>query len=111
RHEGDGLRHGNVVMLVSLLVAPYCWLYDQPLALPAVMFALWQSSSRKVIAALGAIYIVLESQGFWATAGLRSRWYLWPALAWFVWYLVAMAKPKHVEAASLPPETVVVGYT
>ncbi|MGA8528268.1 MAG: glycosyltransferase family 87 protein [Acidobacteriaceae bacterium] len=109
RHQWDWLRHGNLVVLVSLLVAPYCWLYDQPLALPAVMFALWQSSSRKVIAALGAIYIVLELQGFWATAGLRSRWYLWPAVTWVVWYLVAVAKPKHVEAASLPPETVLVG--
>jgi hypothetical protein len=109
RQEWDWLRHGNLVMLVSLLVAPYCWLYDQPLALPAVMFALWQSSSRKALAALGAIYIVLELQGFWATAGLRSRWYLWPAAVWLVWYLVAMAKPKHPATASLPAQTVLVG--
>ncbi len=98
RQEWDWLRHGNLVMLVSLLVAPYCWLYDQPLALPAVMFALWQSSSRKVLAALGAIYIVLELQGFWATAGLRSQWYLWPAVAWVIWYLVAMAPIRFAAA-------------
>lgn len=101
RQYWDWLRHGNLVMLISLLVAPYCWIYDQPLALPAVMFGLWQTSSRKAIAAFAAICMVLELQGFWATAGLRSRWYLWPAIAWLAWYLVASRSRLVDDAVAL----------
>lgn len=89
RHTWDWLEQGSLLMLVSILVAPYCWIYDQALALPAVMYAVWRSSSRWAVAALGAIYIVVELQGFWSHNGLASHWYLWPAVAWVAWFCLA----------------------
>jgi len=89
RKVWDWLEHGNLVMLVSILVAPYCWTYDQSLALPTLMWVAWRSSSRWIVAALGLLYIALEVQPFWATVGLDSKWFLWPAVAWLVWYVAA----------------------
>jgi len=98
----DWLEHGNLVMLVSILVAPYCWLYDQSLALPALMYVAWRSSSRAGLAALGAIYIAVEVQPFWATVGLESKWFLWPAVAWLVWYGWVKASAGQTEAPAVP---------
>lgn len=102
RRTWSWLEHGSLLMLVSLLVAPYCWIYDQALALPAVMFAVWRSSSRRAVAALAAMYIVIQLQGFWSHNGLASRWYLWPALAWVVWYVFALNKQSTAERVAKP---------
>ena len=110
RHTWDWLEHGSLVMLVSILVAPYCWIYDQSLALPAVLYALWRASSRWQVAILAALYIVVELQGFWSHNGLASRWYLWPAVAWVVWFVWTLARPKPAdEAPALTPQTVSAG--
>jgi hypothetical protein len=89
-------------MLVSLVVAPYCWIYDQSLALPALMYGAWRCSSRAAVAALAALFIVVQLQPFWATIGLGSKWFLWPAAAWLAWYLVATRRKSAEPVAVLP---------
>ncbi|MGD0367473.1 MAG: glycosyltransferase family 87 protein [Acidobacteriaceae bacterium] len=101
RHAWDWLEHGNAVMLVSILVAPYCWIYDQSLAMPALMYGAWRASSRKVVAALALLYIWLELQPFY-TPGLHSHWYLWPAPAWLAWYLYARWEEKRATVPAAP---------
>ncbi len=101
RHNWDWLEHGDVLMLVSVLVAPYCWIYDQTVAMPAVMYAAWRASARPVVAVLALIYMWLEIQPFY-TVGLHSHWYLWPAPMWLAWYLYARAAEKRV-AVTAPP--------
>jgi hypothetical protein len=110
RHDWDWLEHGNVVMLVSILVAPYCWIYDQSLAMPALMYGAWRSSSRKVVAVLALLYIWLEIQPFY-TPGLHSHWYLWPAPAWLAWYLYARWEEKRATVPATPaiPEAISLG--
>lgn len=88
RHAWDWIEHGGLLMLVSLLVAPYCWLNDQSLALPALLYGVSRTSSRTLLWVLAAMYIVLEFEAlrfFWGPQVL----YLWPAPAWVVWYLFA----------------------
>ncbi len=102
RRTWDWLANGNVLMLVSIVVAPYCWIYDQSLALPALMYGAWRSSSRTAVAALAALFIVVQLQPFWATIGLGSKWFLWTAIAWLVWYLFAV-RQKSTEAVSALP--------
>ncbi|HVT98490.1 MAG TPA: glycosyltransferase family 87 protein [Acidobacteriaceae bacterium] len=105
RRNWDWLENGNVLILVSILVAPYCWIYDQSLALPALTYGAWRTSSRTAVAVLAGLCIVLEVQPFWATIGLGSKWFLWPAIAWLVWYLVAARYRSAAigEAAALAP--------
>jgi hypothetical protein len=87
RQVWDWTEHGGPLMLSSLLFAPYCWLYDQGLALPALLHRAYQSCSRTPVAliALAALVIDFELCRF----RLSSGWYLWTAPAWLALYLMA----------------------
>jgi hypothetical protein len=100
RQAWNWLENGNSLVLVSILVAPYCWIYDQSLAMPALMYGAWRTSSRTVVAVLGLLYIWLEIQPFY-TVGLHSAWYLWPAPVWLAWYLYARTAQGKAEAVPL----------
>lgn len=88
RNEWSWLDDGGLLLLVSLLVAPYCWINDQCLALPALLFAASRTRSRWLLTALGGLCFLLALQVF-VVGRLNSAWYLWPAPAWFAWYLLA----------------------
>jgi hypothetical protein len=102
RANWDWLEHGNVLMMVSVPVAPYCWVLDQCVVLPAVLYGACRTHSRAALAALGAIYLMLELQPLCFTAGLNSPWYLWPAPAWLVWYWFARRLAPAESTAALP---------
>ncbi len=87
RHEWNWTRHGSPLMLAALLAAPYCFLYDQCLAVPALMDAAYRGRRPLLIPALAALVLILDAQ----LAGVRivSAWYLWTAPAWCAWYFVA----------------------
>lgn len=86
RHSWNWLENGNPLMLVSIFVAPFGWIFDQSLAIPAILFAVSRGLSRSLLAVLAAIYILVEIQ-ITSSFGLHSRAYLWPAPAWLLWYL------------------------
>lgn len=102
RHSWDWLEHGNLVMLVSILVAPYCWLWDHSLAIPALLYGACRTPSRKVLAGLAVLFIVLELQPYVFQVGLNSRGFLWPAVAWVVWYAIAMRSARPLPAVASP---------
>jgi hypothetical protein len=77
-------------MLVSIFVAPFGWIFDQSLAIPAILYALSRNPSRMLLAVLALIYIAIEIQII-SPFGLHSAAYLWPAPAWLVWYIFARA--------------------
>jgi len=96
RHAWDWLEHGNLVMLVSILVAPYCWLWDHSLAIPAFLFGASRTPSRMLLAVLAALFIVLELEPYAFHVQLTSKGFLWAAVAWVVWYVLAIrsARPQ-----------------
>lgn len=81
--------HGGPLVLSSLLFAPYCWLYDQGLALPALLHRAYLSRSGipVVFIALAALLIDFELCRF----RLSSAFYLWTAPAWLALYLMTCA--------------------
>ena len=95
----DWYQHGGMVVLISLLAAPYCWIWDQSLALFALLPGAYVTSSRRVFGLLGIIYIVLEVMQF-SGVGYRSALYLWPAVAWPIW--TSIARRERGLAASIP---------
>lgn len=103
RATWNWLDHGHLLMLVSLVVAPYAWFYDQSLALPALLYAAVRTRSRGLLAVLALIYILLEIQPLYA-AGPETAAYLWPAPAWLVWYLLAR-RAEHAADSSTPALT------
>jgi hypothetical protein len=98
RARWDWLRDGGLLMLVSLLTAPYCWLYDQGLAIPALLAAAYGTRSRPLVATLALASLPIEAA---LVAGVRvvSPLYLWTAPAWLAWWLLAVALRKEPKAA------------
>jgi hypothetical protein len=89
RENWDWISNGNTLMLASLVFAPYCWIYDQGLVIPALLHRAYVSSSGTfvVLFALAGLLIDIELCGFKITSAL----YLWTAPAWFACYLIAHA--------------------
>jgi hypothetical protein len=99
RRTWDWLENGSPLILVSLFVAPFGWIFDQSVAVPAVLYAAWRNPSRTLLAVLALIYILIEIQ-IVSPFGLHSAAYLWPAPAWLVWYFSARTSTR--QTASPP---------
>ncbi|HEY1806466.1 MAG TPA: glycosyltransferase family 87 protein [Terracidiphilus sp.] len=94
RHSWDWLEHGSPLILVSLLVAPFGWIFDQSVALPAVLYAVSRNPSKAMLSFLALIYVLIEIQ-IVSPFGLHSPLYIWVAPAWLIWYLFARASFPH----------------
>jgi Glycosyltransferase family 87 len=89
RKNWDWMTHGATLMLVSLVAAPYCWLYDQCLAIPALVSTAYKTPDRRFLSALAGLILVADLQiGF---VKIISPLWAWTTPAWLVWYLVARA--------------------
>jgi hypothetical protein len=98
RRTWDWLKDGSVVMLVSILSAPYCWLYDQAVAIPALLHGAYLTGSRILLTLLAAASLAIEIEMVCGVK-LPSALYLWAAPAWLAWYLFAMAKTRESKDA------------
>jgi len=95
RHSWDWVTDSSLLMLVSILAAPYCWVFDQAAAIPALLDGAYRTRSRVLLALLAAASLGIEVA---LVCGIRlpSAFFLWTAPAWLVWYLVSTvskAKP------------------
>lgn len=88
RHRWDWMRDGGLLVLVSILVAPYCWMFDQALAVPALLHGAYVTRSRILLAALAFTSVLLDAE---VVGGIKmaSILFLWTAPAWLAWYLLA----------------------
>jgi hypothetical protein len=86
-------------MLVSVLVAPYTWLIDQSILMPAVLHGAYRNRSRAaiILAGLASGFIILQ---ICLGADVHSRWNLWPAPFWLIWYLWAMRSSRKIALTS-----------
>ena len=90
RRMWDWQQYGGLLMLVSLLAAPYGWIFDQALAIPAILFAVSRNRSQAVLAVLALLYLLVEIQ-LVSPFDLHSAVYLWIAPTWLAWYIFARA--------------------
>jgi hypothetical protein len=103
RHQWDWLDHGSLLVLVSLLVAPFGWIFDQSLALPAVLVGAVRTRSKLMLSLLALIYILIEIEV--NRYDLHSRAYLWTAPAWLLWFIFARAstRERSIEPVAAEP--------
>jgi hypothetical protein len=99
RAAWDWTRNSGPLMLVSLLFAPYCFLYDQGLAIPALMDAAYATRSRVMLTVLALLILIVDIE--LGSVRIISGLYLWTAPAWFGWYLLA----HRLSGVSISPET------
>ena len=92
--------HGNLLILVSLVVAPYGWFYDQCCALPAILHGSYTVRSRSYLTALALMILLADIQlyGIKSVSPLGSPLWLWTGPAWFAWYLAARV-PRSFKVA------------
>jgi hypothetical protein len=93
RKVWDWNRDGSLLMLVSIVFAPYCWIFDQVLAVPALLQGAYLTRSRVLLTVLAFTSVAVEIE---LVAGVRigSVLFLWIAPAWLAWYLFATATPE-----------------
>jgi hypothetical protein len=93
RHAWDWMKDGSLLMLVSLLLAPYYWVYDDALAVPALLHGAFLTRFRPLLVALVFASLLIEVE---LLRGIRisTAFYLWTAPAWLAWYLLAVTSGR-----------------
>src|SRR6185437_9593491 len=92
RHNWNWLEDGSLLILVSLFVAPFGWIFDQTLAIPAILLMAARNTSRLLLAALAVIYLLVEFEV--NRFDMHSKAYLWIAPAWLVWFVLARVQSR-----------------
>jgi hypothetical protein len=95
RVQWDWLANSGPLMLVSLLAAPYCWFYDQCLAIPALMYRAYNTRARSMLAILALLVLLADIE--LCIVNIISPLWLWTAPAWLAWYL--SARPSATDEA------------
>jgi hypothetical protein len=85
----DWMEHGSLLMLVSVLLAPYTWLFDQSILIPALLHAAYFTRSRNVLGFFALASAVINIGALRGMALLHSEFFIWTAPAWLAWYLYA----------------------
>jgi Glycosyltransferase family 87 len=91
RNTWDWMENGSLLLLVSVVVAPYCFVPDQCLVIPAVMHGMYKTRSRALLAVLALVLLVIGIENF--KVQIISGYYMWIAPTWLVWYLLARRNP------------------
>ncbi len=98
RQRWDWLHDGGLVILVSIFAAPYCWLFDQALVIPALLCGAYATRSKTLLILLAVASLAIEV-GMVLGVKLPSALYLWTAPAWLLWYVFAIRSKQEAIAA------------
>ena len=90
RDDWDWMEHGSLLMVVSVVVAPYAWIMDQAILIPALLHAVYVTRSRSLVAFFALASAIIGVWIFRGGIGLPSPFYIWTAPVWLAWYLCAV---------------------
>lgn len=96
RDRWDWKSDGGQLMLVSVVSAPYCWLFDQELVIPALLYGAYITRSRLLLAALALGSVAVEASLMMGVK-LPSPLFVWVAPAWLCWFLLAVVIGNNPE--------------
>jgi hypothetical protein len=101
RHTWDWLKNGSPVMLVSIVVAPFGWVLDQVVAIPALLEGAYLTRSNTMLVILAILSGLVLMEAFWGV-GYFSPVNLFTAPAWLAWYLIVCALAARQKSAKQP---------
>jgi hypothetical protein len=92
RAKWNWTTHGSLLMLVSIVAAPYSWLFDQALAIPALLQGAYFTRYRNLVISLAILSALVEVAMLCNTFKPSAvyLWTMWAAPAWLIWYLLAI---------------------
>jgi hypothetical protein len=94
RAAWNWLRHGALLLLVSVLCSPHGWIFDEVVLLPAILAGLYAAEDSRLLQVLLLLMSGIVVLEFLNGAKPVSPYYIWTAPAWFAWYLVARAHAR-----------------
>jgi hypothetical protein len=97
RAAWDWKSNGALLVLLSLLTAPYSWIYDQCVAVPALLDGVYTARTRSAVLALALAILVMDAQI--CVIRVTSLLFLWTAPAWVAWYIAARSSPGQSRIA------------
>jgi hypothetical protein len=98
RDAWDWGEHGSLLMLASVMVAPYTWFMDQTVLIPALLHGAYLTRSRTMIAGLALMSTVIDFELIRGVPLLHSVLYVWTAPAWLLWYVWASRRTRAATA-------------
>jgi hypothetical protein len=98
----DWLEHGSLLVLVSVVVAPYSWFMDQAILLPAVLHGLYRNRSRSLVAVFAMLSAIVEVANFRGVPLGNRILYPWTAPVWLIWYLLALHTSDSAAETATP---------
>jgi hypothetical protein len=100
RRTWNWVTNGSPLMLASIVAAPYCFLYDQGLAIPALLDGAYSTRARWLLTALAVVLLAIDAEV--CKVEIVSALYLWTAPVWLGWYLLARAHARDTAAVATP---------
>jgi hypothetical protein len=93
---------GRLLLVVSVVVAPYSWFMDQTIFLAALLPALYRNTSdRATIATFALLSAGIETANLFGVPLSNAVLYPWTACMWLGWYLWANQRDKADREHSL----------
>jgi hypothetical protein len=88
----DWRTDGMLVLCVSVAAAPYEWVTDEAVLLPAILFGLYRATGRALTAyaVIAGLALLLVLFG----AGMNSGFYVWTSAAWLGWYCYVLSSSR-----------------
>ena len=84
-----------LIMLVSILTAPYAWLPDEMVLLPCVLFALGLPGKKKYsIPSLVGVNCIIIVMLLFLQIPLTSGAFIWTPTFWLAWFLYATSQSR-----------------
>jgi len=94
RDRWDWMSHGLLILLVSLMCAPYAWLTDEAILLPPVLIGIYRALEARRSWIPVAVFAAAALIELFAGLGITAWYYTWTTPAWLGWYLYATGKLK-----------------
>jgi len=92
KRSWDWRTDGMLVLCISVAAAPYEWLTDEAVLMPAILFGLYRSNNRAltIYAAIAGAALLLVLFG----APMTSGYYMWTCPAWLAWYWYVLSSSE-----------------
>jgi Glycosyltransferase family 87 len=103
RERWNWLDHGSLLLINSILVAPYAWLTDQVVVIPALLQAVYLTRSRVAIAILAIATVVEEIVVCRGAPLMHSAIEVWTVPVWLAWYLYAVRSKADQRITAYDP--------
>lgn len=104
RNYWSWLEQGLLLLLVSVACAPYAWITDESVLLPAILAAIYRAEdSGRSLLPFGLITGAALAEllrGIWMT----TPYFVWTTPAWIAWYLYASHGGSRTESTAVSGE-------